>query len=176
MSRSDDFKILLNHTFSGSTSFQDISLESSDESDIIRCIDIDLQIHQIPHALVIQNHQTLDNDKMLGLHMNRFVHPSVMNEIILRHFNSFTLLQPLEMLDKKISIESIRLVEVERCDLVVVHIFSTAIVIILSQEHKFLIHLGNLSDNSSLSASASSRDTNDFYWLHYLHISFQKCV
>src|SRR6476646_7889104 len=82
MHRSDGFYVLLNHRLNGATTFGNITPKPPDKSNVVGCVDKNLDIHLFEQTRFSKDQDSLDYNDRLRLDRARFVQTSVGLEIV----------------------------------------------------------------------------------------------
>ena len=112
-----------------------IPLKPSYEADIRRSIHIELQIEQIPYALIVEDHKTIHDNELCRFDTHHLIHPAMMDEIILRHHYRLSALKIGKILDHEIHVKGIRMVEIIGCYIIIADKWRAFVVIVLGNEH-----------------------------------------
>src|SRR5262245_49475985 len=143
----------------------DVTLKTSNESDIGRCIDEDLQIHEFAHRRIREDQDTLDENDATRGDQDGFSAADMVGKVIDRHFDRLTSTQRLQVIDKEAVVEGVRVIEVDLMTQFQRHVDQVPVVTVLLQECD--IAFAHLVDdffcNGCFSGAATPRNTNDHY-------------
>lgn len=138
--------VALQHLVNGSSTLHDIAADISDKTDVGISLYEDFQVHHIAQLLMVQRHDTLEDDDGFGFHMNS-LRKAVGDDIrILGLLDSLSVLKHPDMLCQQLPVESIRVVEIDSFALLISH--ACRIVVIRVQRYYGCIAWGQRTGDS----------------------------
>src|SRR6266496_2591321 len=135
MHRSDRSQILLDYRFHGASSFGNVPTQAANESDVVRSIDENFNIHLFEQTRLGKDENTFDDHNRFWLNAPRLVKPAISLEIVKRKVDSFACLQFANVVDQQIIVEGIRMIEVGDSMVIQRQIFQITVVGILLNEN-----------------------------------------
>ena len=136
--RLDGCQILLGNSFHVPAALFHVTDHSPEDPLISVRVYIDLDIHQVLQARVIEHQDPFDKNDLCRIDLNRLVSPVVYRIVIDRTLNRFTVLEFLQMLYQEICLKRIRMVIVNQFSLFKRNII-VRLVIIVVIDHRHAI-------------------------------------
>ena len=104
--------VLLEHINNIAATLSDISLDTAGKTDVIRCQDKDLQVHQVTELLLINGVDAFEHDNGGGVDSRRYFGTLVSGEIVDGDVDIFSINEFIQFLIAKFEVKSIRVIEV----------------------------------------------------------------
>src|SRR5215467_111693 len=148
-----------------------VAVEPPDEANIGVGIDKNLEIHQAAQSRIAEDQYSLENDDRPWLDMSNLGFTGMGLVVIDGLLNCFAGLQRLDVVDQKVDIERVRMIEIDMMAQVDGHIAQIAIIGVLLQiDHaRGTDRLYDSMGDGSFSGSGSSSDSDHHnLWLHGL--------
>lgn len=121
----------------------------------------DLDVHQVPEALVVKGQDPLQEDDPLGLDPYRGLGPVVIGIVIGRGDDGFPRLQLLKVLEQQVRIEGVGMIVVELFPLLKGHVV-VGLVVVVVVDHRHLVSKGvpDAVGEGGFSGAGPSGDTD----------------
>ena len=144
---------MLKHHIHGTAAFHHIATDIAHQPDVGVGIHEDLQVHHVAQFLIVQGHDTLDDDDGLGIHMDGLLQTVTLYIGIGGLFDGLAVLEFLDLLRQQFPVEGIGMVEVDlpallrcqACRIVIIRVKGHYRCTVRGQRLSNLFHHGGLS-------------------------------
>src|SRR5262249_14989777 len=118
--------------------FGDITPQTSNEANVVGCVDEHLKVHLFQQARLSKDENALDNDDWFGLDASGSRQPRMRTKVVNRKLDHLAGIQLFEMLDQQFVIDRIGMIEVRRATIIQRHVLQVAIIKVLLNEDDFI--------------------------------------
>src|ERR1043165_1708674 len=155
-------QVLFDNRFDGAAALGDVASQTANETNVVRRIDKDLDIHLLEQTRIDKDQDSFDDDDRFRLDRPRFIQTRVRLEVIKWQLNRFTHLQASHVIDEQFVVERVRMIEVCEAAVIERQIGEVAVVGVLLDENYFAgaDRFKDAIRDGGLSRSRSTRNAN----------------
>ena len=170
-------RVLRNDRLHRTSAVADVAQDAPGQPDVGIGIDEDLDVHQVAQLLVLEDQNAVDDDHFRRFDIHGLGHPVVVDERIDRMFDRHVLLQRLDVFDKHLRVECLRVVVIEFRTLLVGELRVGLVVVVVAERHHVVALEGFLQplDERRFSRAGSSghSDYRNFHEVSSLLLFFK---
>src|SRR5437870_6542457 len=130
--------VLLDHRVERAATLGYVAAESTNKANVIGSIDEDFDVHLFKQTRLSKNQNTFDNDNRFRRDWRGVGQARVRAKIVDGKLDRLACVQLLQMIDKELVINGIRMIEVCRVAIIQRHVLQIAIIKILLNEYDFV--------------------------------------
>src|SRR4030095_6882842 len=160
MHRSNCLNVLFYNRFNSSPAFCDIPSQSSYESNVVGRVDKNFYIHLFQQTGLGEDQDSFNNYYRLRRNCPCFDHPSVRFEIVERQIDRLACLQLAHVVNQKIVVQRIRMIEIRDLAVIEREVFKIAVIRILLNKN-YLIRTNRFENSVSNSCFSRTGSTTN---------------